>query len=112
MLGCMRLLFIMLVQQSLGESDLCERNAKLEHDLETFRRQVQLGNQKIENFTLEVSSLKSSARAFETEKAEEKHEMTSKIRSLEERLAERDRENSKDVQLLKTADSRVKEIAR
>ena len=101
--------------RSLGETDIRERNAVLEHNLEVHRQQVLTLNERLERLTAENASLKSGCHVLETQKtdrARERSDMISKISSLEERLADRDRELSKTLQMLGTAESNAAEKSR
>lgn len=101
--------------KSLGETDIRERNAVLEHNLEVHRQQVSTLNERLERLTAENSSLKSGCQVLETQKSDksrERSEMMLKIASLEGRFAERDRELSKTLQMLGTAETKGEEKSR
>ncbi|KAG0565110.1 hypothetical protein KC19_8G165300 [Ceratodon purpureus] len=101
--------------KSLGETDIRERNAVLEHNLEVHRQQVSTLNERLERLTAENSSLKSGCQVLETQKtdrARERSDMISKISSLEERLVDRDRELNKTLQMLGTAETKAAEKSR
>lgn len=101
--------------KSVGETDIRERNAILEHNLEIHRQQVSTLNEKLERLTAENAILKSGFQVLETQKsdrARERSDMISKLSSLEEKYVDRDRELSKTLQMLGTAETRVAEKSR
>jgi N-acetylneuraminic acid mutarotase len=101
--------------KSVGEMDIRERNAVLEHNLEVYRQQVSTLNEKLERLTAENAGLRSGCQVLETQKsdrARERSDLVSKISSLEERLADRDRELSKTLQMLGTAETKAAEKSR
>ncbi|XP_024402653.1 uncharacterized protein [Physcomitrium patens] len=101
--------------QSSGETAMRERNAVLEHDLELHRQQVSTLNERLEWLTAENSSLRSVHQVMDTQKADrirESYEMTSKVLSLEQRLADGDREHSKTLQMLGHAESKNADLNR
>lgn len=101
--------------KSVGETDIRERNAVLEHNLEVHRQQVSTLNEKLERLTAENASLKSGFQVMETQKSDrsrERSDMMSKISSLAEKYADRDRELNKTVQMLGAAETKVAEKTR